>query len=150
MSQTAELVQAMWSEVGLRVSVHLYDDAVLTRKRQKREFHAESMGASYRWDPDGWFSRQLLSSAPSTKSASGFRNAQADTLIITARQTVERQKRLELYAAIESIVNEELPLLYMHHLTALQAGALHLKGYQPAISGPFSIRGGGIRTAWLA
>jgi peptide/nickel transport system substrate-binding protein len=150
MSQTAELVQAMWSEVGLTVSVQLHDEAVLTRKRQKREFHAESMGASYRWDPDGWFSRQLLSSAPSTKSASGFRNVQADTLIITARQTVERQKRMELYAALESIVNEELPLLYIHHLTALQAGVLRLQGYQPAISGPFSIRGGGIRTAWLA
>jgi len=55
-----------------------------------------------------------------------------------------------LYAAVESLVNEELPVLYIHHLTALQAGAMNLKGYQPAISGPFSTRGGGIRTAWLA
>ena len=149
LSQTAELVQAMWTEVGFKVSVHLHGDPVLLRKRQQREFHAESMGASYRWDPDGWFSRQLLSSAPSTKTASGFRNEQADRLIVAARQTAERQKRLELYAAVESIVNEELPLLYLHHLTALQVGALTLKGYAPAISGPFSIRGGGIRTAWL-
>ena len=54
---------------------------------------------------------------------------------------------LELYATIERIVHEELPLLYLHHLTALQAGALSLQGYAPAISGPFSIRGGGIHTA---
>jgi ABC-type transport system substrate-binding protein len=71
-------------------------------------------------------------------------------LIVQARQTADRQKRLELYTAIESLVNEELPLLYLHHLTALQAGTMRLQGYQPAISGPFSIRGGGIRTAWLA
>ena len=50
----------------------------------------------------------------------------------------------------EGIVNDELPILYIHHLTALQAGAMNLQGYQPAISGPFSTRGGGIRTAWLA
>jgi len=31
----------------------------------------------------------------------------------------------------------------------LEAGVMHLKGYQPAISGPFSTAGGGIRTAWL-
>jgi hypothetical protein len=54
-----------------------------------------------------------------------------------------------LYAEIDSIVNEELPVLYLHHLTLLEAGAMHLQGYQPAISGLFSTAGGGIRTAWL-
>ena len=90
-------------------------------------------------------------SAPSNKiNGSGFNNEKADKLIAEARQTADKKKRLELYAAVESIVNDELPILYIHHLTALQAGAMNLKGYQPAISGPFSTRGGGIRTAWLA
>jgi hypothetical protein len=62
----------------------------------------------------------------------------------------DRQQLLELYTRIESMVNEELPLLYLHHVTALQAGVRHLKGYQPALSGLFSTRGGGVRTAWLA
>jgi peptide/nickel transport system substrate-binding protein len=84
------------------------------------------------------------------RNGAGFKNEKVDTLIAEARQTADKKKRLELYAAIESIVNEELPVLYIHHLTALQAGAMNLKGYQPAISGPFSTRGGGIRTAWLA
>ena len=83
-------------------------------------------------------------------SGAGFHHEKVDTLITEARQILDKQKRLELYAAIDSIVNEELPILYIHHLTALQAGAMNLKGYQPAISGPFSTRGGGIRTAWLA
>lgn len=81
---------------------------------------------------------------------SGFQHEGADTLIATARQTADRQKRLDLYTAIESIVNEELPLLYLHHVTALQAGSMRLHGYAPAISGPFSTIGGGIRSAWLA
>jgi len=149
--QTAELVQNMWGEVGFKVALHLYEAPVLNQKRRDRDFHAESTAGSYRWDPDGWFSRQILSSAPSNKiNGSGFKNEKADTLIAEARQTADKKKRLELYAAIESIVNAELPILYIHHLTALQAGAMNLKGYQPAISGPFSTRGGGIRTAWLA
>ena len=49
-----------------------------------------------------------------------------------ARQTINKQKRLELYAEIESIVNEELPYLYIHNLTLLEAGVMNLKGYQPA------------------
>jgi uncharacterized protein (TIGR03083 family) len=91
-----------------------------------------------------------FTAAANKDSGPGFKNEKADTLIAEARQTTDKKKRLELYAAVESIVNDELPILYLHHLTALQAGAMNLKGYQPAISGPFSTRGGGIRTAWLA
>jgi peptide/nickel transport system substrate-binding protein len=123
---------------------------VIQQKRRERDFHAESWSASYRFDPDGWFSRQLLSTAPSTKENSGFRNERVDTLINAARQTADKQQRLELYAEIESITNEELPIFYLHHLTLLEAGASKLKGYQPAISGLFSTQQAGIRTTWLA
>jgi peptide/nickel transport system substrate-binding protein len=147
----AELVQAMWEEVGFKVAIHLYDETMLNKKRRDRDFHADATSSGYRWDPDGWFSRQFLSSAPANKlTGAGFNHARIDQLVAQARQTADKQTRIELYTAIESLVNEELPILYLHHLTALQAGAMHFKDYQPAISGPFSIRGGGIRTAWLA
>jgi len=149
MQQTAELIQAMWTEVGLKVRYDLYDEVALNQKRRERNFHADSTAGSYRWDPDGWFSRQILSTAPATKANSGFHNEQADKLIAEARRTADRKKRLELYAAIDSIVNEELPILYLHHVTVLQAGSMHLKGYHPSVSGAFSTRGGGIRTAWM-
>lgn len=148
--QTGELLQAMWSEVGFKVSHNSYDSAVLRKKRRARDFHAASAAASYRFDPDGWFSRAVLSTSPSNKQGSGFRHAKADQLILEARKTPDRNKRLALYAEIDSIVNEELPMLYLHHLTLLEAGVANLKGYQPAISGPFSTQGAGIRTAWLA
>lgn len=151
LQQTAELIQAMWSEVGFKVTLHLYEEPVLNQKRRERDFHADSSSGSYRWDPDNWFSRQILSSAPANKlQGPGFKHEKADQLIAEARRTADKKKRLELYAAVESIVNAELPFLYIHHLTALQAGAMHLHGYQPGISGPFSTKAGGIRTAWLA
>jgi peptide/nickel transport system substrate-binding protein len=150
LQHTAEVVQAMWSEVGFKVVIELCDERLLSKKRRDCAFHADATSCSYRWDPDGWFSRMLLSSAPSTRTSSGFKHAEVDTLIAAARRTADRQQRLELYTRIENIVNEELPLLYLHHITALQAGARHLKGYQPALSGLFSTRGGGVRTAWLS
>jgi ABC-type transport system substrate-binding protein len=108
------------------------------------------MAASYRFDPDGWFSRQLLSTAPTTKQESRFHNEKSDKLILEARGTADKKKRTDLYAEIDSIVNEELPILYTHHLTLLEAGVMNLQGYQPAISGPYSTKGAGIRTAWIA
>jgi peptide/nickel transport system substrate-binding protein len=108
------------------------------------------MAASYRFDPDGWFSRQMLSTAPTTKEESRFVNDRVDKLILEARGTADKKKRLEMYAEVDSIVNDELPILYTHHLTLLEAGAKNLQGYQPAISGPYSTRGAGIRTAWIS
>src|SRR5262249_15996773 len=67
MQQTAELVQAMWTEVGFKVRFNLYDEVALQQKRRERDFHADSSAASYRWDPDGWFSPYILSTAPTTK-----------------------------------------------------------------------------------
>ena len=150
LQHTGTIIQAMWTEVGLKVKLDLYSAPILRQKRRAREFHAEVTSASYRFDPDGWFSRNILSTSPSTQEHSGFRDPRVDSLIEAARQTAERQKRLELYTEIDSVVNEELPLLYLHHVTLLQAGAIQLQGYQPAIAGLFSFSGGGIRTAWLA
>jgi peptide/nickel transport system substrate-binding protein len=150
MQQTGDLVQAMWSEVGFKVNFHIYDQEVLLHKRQSGNFHADSMAASYRFDPDGWFARTLQSTAPTTRETSRFHNDKVDQLIVEAGQTAEKKKRLALYAEVDSLINEELPMLYIHHLTLLEAGVMQLKGYQPAISGLFSTAGGGIRTAWLA
>jgi peptide/nickel transport system substrate-binding protein len=150
MQQTGELLQAMWSAVGFKVKYNIYDAAVLRQKRRDRDFHAESMAGSYRFDPDGWFSRQILSTEPQNKVEAGFRNERSDKLIIEARETADKAKRLELYREIDTIVNEELPRLYTHHLTLLEAGVMNLKDYQPAISGAPSTRGAGIRTAWMA
>ena len=70
-STIAELVQAMWSEVGFKAMIHLYEDTVLYKKRRDRDFHADVTSSSYRWDPDGWFSRQLFSVRPTNSPDRG-------------------------------------------------------------------------------
>jgi peptide/nickel transport system substrate-binding protein len=150
MQQTGELLQAMWTEVGFKVKYNIYDTPVLLQKRRDRDFHAESMAGSYRFDPDGFFSRQILSDASQTKRESGFRNDRADKLIAEARKTADTKKRLEIYREVETVVNDELPILFTHHLTLLEAGSMKLKNYMPAISGAPSTQGAGIRTAWMA
>jgi len=150
MQQTAELLHNMWSGVGFKVNYSVLDSVVHRQKRKAGEFDVDCAAGSYRFDPDGYFSRQVLSTAAYTKQQSRFRNERADKLIMEARKTRDRQKRLEMYREVENIVNEELPCLYTHHLTLLEAGAMNLKNYQPAISGAPSTHGAGIRVAWMA
>jgi peptide/nickel transport system substrate-binding protein len=150
MQQTGELLQAMWSDVGFKVNFAIYDSAVLQQKRKSGEFHADSQANSYRFDPDGYFSRQILSTAPQNQIEVGYKNVKVDHLIAEAKKTADTQKRLELYREIENIINEEVPILYTHHLTLLEAGVMDLKNYNPAISGSAHIKGGGLRAAWMA
>jgi peptide/nickel transport system substrate-binding protein len=150
MQQTGEMLQAMWSEVGFEVNYEVVDTSVRSSKRRSGDFHVDSAAGSYRFDPDGYFGRQVLSTSAYTKQMSRFRNERADKLILEARKTADIKKRLEIYREVDGIVNDELPYLYTHHLTLLEAGAMNIKNYQPAISGAPSTRGSGIRTAWMA
>jgi ABC-type transport system substrate-binding protein len=127
LKQTGELIQAIWSEVGFKVKFDVLSAPILRQKRRDRAFHVDSMAASYRFDPDGWCSRYFLSTSPTTQEHSGSRNERIDKLIVEARQTADTRKRLELYTEIESLINEALPILYMHHLTLLEAGSMKLR-----------------------
>ena len=83
------------------------------------------------------------------KWRTGFINERADKLVFEAKLTTDRKKRLELYQAVEEIVHEEVPMVYLHYIPLLEAGVKNLKGYAPAFAGPFSIRGAGLRSAWM-
>jgi peptide/nickel transport system substrate-binding protein len=150
MQQTGELLQAMWSAVGFNVNYTIVDSAIVRQRRRAGEFHADSEAGAYKFDPDGWYAREIHSKGATTKYVTRFRNEKADKLIEEARSTRDPNKRLELYTAVDSIVNEELPVLFTHHLTLLEAGVMNLKNYQPAISGSPHIQGGGLRVAWMA
>ncbi|MDA1101621.1 MAG: ABC transporter substrate-binding protein [Proteobacteria bacterium] len=155
MHQTGDIIQAMWSEVGFKVVHEIQPNQILREKYRKGatqagEYDADSTASSYRPDPDGWFYRSLLSSAPTTKLRSGYKSKRVDLLIQQARVTRSRAKRLELYTAAENIINEELPLIYTHTVPLLQGGVPRLQGYQPAFAGPFSTARSGIRTAYFS
>jgi peptide/nickel transport system substrate-binding protein len=150
MQQTGELLHAMWTAVGFNVNYTIVDSAIIRQRRRAGEFHADSEAGAYKFDPDGWYAREIHSQGATTKYVTRFRNEKADKLIEEARSTREPKKRLEIYTEVDSIVNEELPVLFTHHLTLLEAGVMNLKDYHPAISGSLHTQGAGLRVAWMA
>lgn len=152
MHQAGELIQAMWAEVGFNVVHEIHPNRVLREKYRKGaaqagEYDADSAANSYRPDPDGWFYRSLFSTSPTTMLRTGYNSQRVDKLVLQARVTRDRGKRLELYTQVENIINEELPVIYTHTVPLLQGGVPNLAGYRPAYAGPFSTARAGIRTA---
>jgi peptide/nickel transport system substrate-binding protein len=149
MHEQGELIQAMWSEVGFKVKHEILPYALQKQKWEKGEFHADTTGHSYRADPDGFYFRHIYSKGSNNLLRCGFVSEKADKLIIEAKQTLDKEKRMELYTEVENIVVDELPMIFNHYIPLTCAGVMNLKGYAPAFNGPYSIAHGGVRTAWL-
>ena len=149
MQQSGELVHAMLKDAGFNVTFEIHPTPVIQDKYNKAAFDIDSTANSYRIDPDGWYSRNILSSAPETKRRIGYVNEKVDQLIVAARVELDKNKRRQMYADVDSLVNQDLPLLYTHYVSIIQAGSKKLKGYKPAFTGPFQYAGGGLRTAWI-
>lgn len=150
MQQTGELLQAMWTDVGFKVKYNIVDSSVIRARRRAGDFHADSEAGAYKFDPDGWYGREIHSKGLTTRYVTRFYNERADKLIEEALRTRDPKKRLELYTEVDSIVNEEIPVLFTNHLTLLEAGVMNLKDYRPAISGSPHTQGAGLRVAWMA
>lgn len=149
MQQSGEVVHAMLKDAGFDVTFEIHPTPVVQDKYNKAAFNIDSTANSYRIDPDGWYSRNILSTAPETKRRIGYANEKVDQLILAAAVERDRAKRRQMYADVDSLVNQDLPLLYTHFVPLMQASTKKLKGYKPAFTGPFQYAGGGMRTAWM-
>ncbi len=149
MHQSGELVHAMLKDAGFNVVFEIHPTPVVQDKYNKGTFDLDSSANSYRIDPDGWFSRSILSTAPETRRRHGYKNEKVDQLILAARVERDRAKRRQMYADVDSLINKDLPLVYTHFVSLLQAGTKKVHGYKPAFTGPFQYAGGGLRTTWI-
>jgi peptide/nickel transport system substrate-binding protein len=149
MQQSGELVHAMLQEAGFNVVFEIHPTPVVQEKYNKGEFDLDSSANSYRIDPDGWFSRSILSTASETRRRHGYKNEKVDQLILAAKVERDKAKRRQMYRDVDSLINKDLPLIYTHFVSLMQAGTKKIQGYKPAFTGPFQYAGGGLRTAWI-
>ena len=146
MQQSGELVHAMLKDAGFNVVLEILPTPVMLEKQNKGDFDIDSTANSYRLDPDGWYGRNILSTAPETppthrlqeregrpdhpRRAQGARPGQAPADV--CRRRVAGQP--------------DLPMLYTHFVPLMMAGnRARVKGYEPSFSGPWSYAGAGMR-----
>jgi peptide/nickel transport system substrate-binding protein len=111
--QIAKLVKDAAASAGIEVMLDPYEWSVFSQKVQNREFDAVSMawGGSVEQDP-----YQIWHSSQQGKGSNyvNFNNPQADALIEQARQTLDPDKRNELYHQFHRILHEEQPYTFIY------------------------------------
>ena len=111
----AEIVREDFAKAGILTTINPLEWSVYTERLDEWNFDVCALG----WINTGWEADPYQiwhSSQADLKKASnhiGFRNAEADSIIETARREFDVEKRIELYHRFHQILHEEQPYTFL-------------------------------------
>ena len=129
-SKMAELIQRYLSAVGIQVNIVTYDWTTFRRHLREGLHDSVLIGWSAdNGDPDNFY-RPLLScgAIPSGTNRAMWCNKKYDELINEALETQDLERRKAIYAEVNRLLYEELPLVPIAHAYRYQAYRKNLKG----------------------
>ena len=115
-SETGEKIATILKEelngIGINMTIRKTEWAVFTTRLNERNFDAVTLAWSMGIESDPY---QIWSStqAESGSNFIGFKNAEVDRLIETARKEFDKDKRIELYRQFSEIIHEEQPYTFL-------------------------------------
>ena len=144
--QMALLFQQNMEDLGIKVDLVFMEFSAAVDRVDAREFDTFTMGWSLGVDPDPhgiWHSTSLWNDP-------GFYNDESDRLIEAGRRETDPEKRKEIYAEWQRIINRELPTMFLSYGVTLSAVNQRVKGIDtdPGPLGPLVSREL-LRTIWL-
>ena len=89
--------------------------------------HLQAWGTAPQGDPD-YFPSTLI--ATDASSNVGYSNTELDALLEKGRSLFNTADRQPVYAQVQSIINEDLPLIPLFHKTQVSVGNGMVKGYR--------------------
>lgn len=135
--RAAELMQADWAKIGVKVKVQMMEWGELLKRTGKGEHDITFLSwAGDNGDPDNFFTPNLsCSGVESGGNKAQWCNKAFEELIATARKTADPKKRTELYRKAQKLVYDDvalIPTVYPVNMTALNK---KVSGY---VASPFS------------
>lgn len=113
--QIATYVQQQLKQAGIRVRLTPWESAVLLERLDNRNFDAALAGwggGTPESDPKQIWSSESI--ADKGSNYVGFRNAEADKLILEGEKTMDEDKRMEIWHQFQKIVYDEQPYTWLY------------------------------------
>ena len=137
--QVAELIQSMAAEAGFDITLRPVEFASMLNQAQAGEFQVVVLGWSGRYDPDGNIHQFVTCGAG--LNYSGFCDKGVDKLLNDARATNDPAARKALYDQAQTVLQDQLPMIYLYHQPWLYALAKGVKGFVPTPDGLIRLKG---------
>lgn len=126
----AEVLQAQLGQLGIDVSVTLLESSTITERAESGPFDAFIWSNSLLWYPDPDRLTDFFHSEDS-EMHSGYAEPHVDELLETARETIDPDRRKELYDKLQAIVHEDLPIAFLTDYTNVVATNERVENYTP-------------------
>lgn len=152
----AAVLQQMWRQVGVDVTIRTYNAAVLFGSAESGgilrsgKFDAALFGWGQSPDPTGMevvYGSRFV--PPAGQNMGRFRHARLDSLAAAGSRLVDMRARVPLYRDIEAILLHEMPVLPLVWLVDVDPVTVRLQNYRP---NPNTIAGDtwNVHTWWLS
>jgi peptide/nickel transport system substrate-binding protein len=130
----ARVLAAQLGEVGIEVEVRSFEFATFFSDIKKGAFQLASMQTTDIIEPDFYFMYFHSSWIPTPANPDGFnrwryRNAEVDRLTAAGRAEVDVEKRKQIYAAVQRIVAEDVPVIPLWHEDNVVLSNVDVQGY---------------------
>lgn len=137
--QVAQLIQAMWAEIGVKVSIKATEFATLLKETESGNFQISQYGWSGRPDPDG--NIHTFTTCKGGLNVSKYCNPEVDKLLFGARAITDTAKRKAMYDAAQKILLDDLPVIYTYQQSWNWAYSKKLSGFKPYPDGMIRLEG---------
>jgi peptide/nickel transport system substrate-binding protein len=138
-AQLGQVVQAMAAEAGFDIQLRSSEFASQLRDQQQGKFQISRVGWSGRVDPDGNI-HQFVHSTGSQNDGK-FKNARIDELLDKARTVYEVAERKKLYDELQTIMQDEMPLIYLYNQPWFFAMRANVSGFVVSPDGMIRLAG---------
>lgn len=126
----AQMMQQMLQQVGVKVDIQTSEFGTFLEDVAKGNFQMYSLSRNGIADPDFYYVIFYSKNTPPEGQNRGYYNSpRVDRLILEGRSTFDRNKRKQIYAEIQRIVQEDLPYVSLYHQVNVAVMDKGLEGY---------------------
>lgn len=143
----AEIMRDNLRQVGINLNVQPVERSVMVERVYGRQYDLSMQSFTSSGDPAIGYHRIYLSAAPGTNfvNATGYGNADVDSLLNEAAGLADRDARAALYAQALAILARDVPTMVLFDELSTEAAAANLRGLRQRLD-----QRDGLEFLWLA
>lgn len=127
---TADILKQSWREVGADIEVKVLSQSDLYQTViRPREYDALLFGQGSMLDPDPYSFWHSSQKADPGLNLAFFEDKRADEVLASARETLDQNKRAELYREFQDIVRREQPAIFLYSPAYLSVTSNKVHGF---------------------
>ena len=113
---TAQIIQEQLKKIGLQVNVRILEwSTFLNQYVNKKKFDALILGWNTAIDPDQFSLWHSSQSKEGQYNFMSYNNKEVDDLLVKARTTFSKIKRIEYYHRIQDIMRDDPPCIFLYY-----------------------------------